>query len=110
MEHSKLPWKMTEVYSNKLDRELFGIENTDGEFCNLYSPWLDDEIDKANAAFIVKVCNHFDELREALEFYANKDNYKGNEYCPPYNGWPWTKVDEDDGERARLALKNTEAE
>ncbi|MBB6672602.1 hypothetical protein [Cohnella nanjingensis] len=45
-----------------------------------------------------------DVYREALEWYANKENYEWNADDEDFFSAPWASVVDDDGERARQAL------
>lgn len=57
---------------------------------------------EANAAFIVKACNHHEELVRALQFYAEGSHYKEG------RGWD-SQPTVEDGEVARAALAKVSA-
>ena len=80
-EHTKTPWAF---HINKDDGCIvYGINPDDMDEICYVSAGFDEGIDEANAAFIVKACNCYNDLVAALEglqdaFIHTPGNTKGN--------------------------------
>jgi len=81
-EHTKLRWKLIDVMG------CVAIYGNDGNKHDGVLVWHEPtKIQKANAKFIVKACNNYDKLREALEEIIREDTDSSDKL-----GWFATKA------------------
>src|SRR5690625_1034945 len=115
--------RLKEIKEWKDEIDLHGNEISERNFLTLHVEWLIEQAERVeeleeevqdisvwnhgHRCHIHKLKQQNERYREALEFYANRDNYKLEHFDPNLEGYMST-VDYDEGQKARKELEGEE--